>query len=49
MAQLKLMMNSPEGVQLIDVREPEELESDGRIPGAINIPRKTFLFEDHPF
>ncbi|KAL5968752.1 Thiosulfate:glutathione sulfurtransferase [Taenia solium] len=28
----------PKGVQLFDVREPGELESDGRIPGALNIP-----------
>lgn len=30
----------PKGVQLFDVREPGELESDGRIPGALNIPGK---------
>ncbi|KAL5106353.1 Thiosulfate:glutathione sulfurtransferase [Taenia crassiceps] len=28
----------PKGAQLFDVREPGELESDGRIPGALNIP-----------
>ena len=25
---------------LIDVREPDELEKFGKIPGSINIPRK---------
>lgn len=33
-----------EGLQLIDVREPEELEETGKIPGSINIPcRSVFL------
>lgn len=27
-------------LKLIDVREPEELVESGKIPGAINIPRK---------
>ena len=27
------------GLQLFDVREPEELEETGRIPGAVNLPR----------
>jgi rhodanese-related sulfurtransferase len=30
-----------EGAKLVDVREPEELESDGRFPGALHIPLNT--------
>jgi rhodanese-related sulfurtransferase len=29
-----------EKLQLFDVREPEELEETGIIPGAVNLPRK---------
>lgn len=36
---LKVIESEPKGVQLIDVRNPEELEVDGRFPGATNIPR----------
>lgn len=32
-----------EKLQLFDVREPEELEETGIIPGAINLPRKQTL------
>lgn len=35
----------PKGGQIFDVREPEELDTDGRFPGAVNIPRKfSFVF-----
>ncbi len=27
-----------EGARLVDVREPEELRTDGRIPGALHVP-----------
>ena len=42
---VKLVTNLQKGrcridTRLIDVREPEELIESGRIPGAINIPRK---------
>ncbi len=43
------MMGKGDGVQLFDVREPEELEKDGRIPGAVNIPRKLPLINPHFF
>ena len=32
-------------LQMIDVREPEELEESGKIPGTINIPRNGLLLE----
>ena len=32
-----------EKIQLFDVREPEELEETGIIPGAVNLPRKLKL------
>ncbi|VDM17629.1 unnamed protein product [Hydatigera taeniaeformis] len=34
----KTICEESKGVQLFDVREPRELETDGRIPGALNIP-----------
>ena len=35
-------------MQLFDVREPEELEETGIIPGAVNLPRKLAVrFDDH--
>lgn len=36
---LKEMMKSND-LKLIDVREPDELEEAGKIPFAVNIPRK---------
>lgn len=34
-----------EEMQLFDVREPEELEETGIVPGAVNLPRKLVCFE----
>ena len=31
-----------EGARLVDVREPDELETDGSLAGALNIPFTTF-------
>lgn len=42
---LKAIQSEAEGAQLFDVRNPEELEFDGKFPGAVNIPRKsTYCF-----
>ncbi|KAH8750526.1 Rhodanese domain protein [Diaporthe sp. PMI_573] len=34
----KLTQDSKPNVQVVDVREPGELKSTGRVPGAVNIP-----------
>lgn len=39
--QMQKLADSPGDIVLIDVREPNELASTGRIPGAINIPVTT--------
>jgi rhodanese-related sulfurtransferase len=31
-----------EGAEFVDVREPDELETDGRVEGAVNLPFTTF-------
>ncbi len=38
-----------EGVLVVDIREPNELELDGRVEGAINIPRGMLEFNIWPF
>lgn len=37
---LKTIQAEPRGVQLFDVRNPSELVEDGKLPGAVNIPRE---------
>ena len=39
------ILAEPKGAQVFDVREPSELDVDGRFPDATNIPRKTFFTE----
>ncbi|KAK6194763.1 hypothetical protein SNE40_000329 [Patella caerulea] len=50
--EFQALLNSQD-IQVIDVREPEELETDGKIPNAINIPlgqlKKTLLMDDGLF
>ena len=41
--QAKTMLDDPD-VQLIDIRDPRELERDGRIPGAVHCPRGMLEF-----
>ncbi|KAA3680875.1 uncharacterized protein DEA37_0000842 [Paragonimus westermani] len=52
LAQLK-KMQAANDIQLIDVREPAELEEAGRIPGATNIPlgdvEEAFLMDSKTF
>ncbi|KAF5401600.1 putative secreted salivary gland peptide [Paragonimus heterotremus] len=52
LAQLK-KMQAANDIQLIDVREPVELEEAGRIPGATNIPlgdvEEAFLMDSETF
>ena len=31
-----------EGAEFVDVREPDELDADGRLQGAVNLPFTTF-------
>ena len=40
---LKSMLEA-EDIQLFDVREPNELEQEGKIPGSINLPGKIGAF-----
>lgn len=37
-----------EGAVVVDLREPEELEAAGRIPGAVHIPRGMLEFRADP-
>jgi len=39
--ELKKVLAAPEKVFLLDVREPKELEEDGALKGAVNIPLGT--------
>lgn len=41
-SEVKILKDDPNYI-LIDVRQPEELEVDGKIPGAINIPRELMV------
>ena len=36
------------GAVLVDLREPEELEANGRIPGAVHVPRGMLEFRADP-
>ena len=36
-------ISDSEAVKIVDVREPDELQTNGKIPGTINIPRKIAL------
>ncbi|KAM3174832.1 hypothetical protein ACTXT7_009716 [Hymenolepis weldensis] len=50
---LKTIQAEPRGVQLFDVRNPNELVEDGKFPGAVNIPlddiEKAFTMVDADF
>ncbi|VDO01024.1 unnamed protein product [Rodentolepis nana] len=50
---LKIIQTEPRGAQLFDVRDPNELEEDNRLPGAVNIPlddiEMAFTLDDADF
>lgn len=43
----KALIDSGEAV-VVDVREPEEIEASGKVPGAISIPLASFLGKADP-